>query len=68
MLNTFATLAGGTGAMVTALVMKSLGLGTVIVALAGLFFLLAVLVIIVGRVFLSRDAVGEERTASPQAS
>ena len=54
--------------MMTALVMKSVGLGTVILALAGLFFLLAVLVVIVGRVFLSRDAVDEELTASPQAS
>lgn len=68
MLNTCATLAGGTAAMVTALIMKSVGLGTVILSLAGLFLLLALLVIIVGVVFLNRDAVGEERAASSQAS
>jgi predicted MFS family arabinose efflux permease len=67
-LNTCATLAGGTAAMVTAIVMKSVGLGAVILSLAGLFFLLAVLVVVAGLFFLGRDAVGVEHGTSPQAS
>jgi predicted MFS family arabinose efflux permease len=59
-LNTCSTLAGGTAAMMTALAMKAVGLGTVFFSLAGLFFLLAVLVVIAGVFFLKRDAVGEE--------
>jgi predicted MFS family arabinose efflux permease len=56
-LNTCATLAGGTAAMVTALIMKKVGLGTVISSLAGLFFALAILVGVAGAWFLQRDTV-----------
>jgi len=57
LLNTGATLAGGTAAMLTALVMKRVGLGAVISSLAGLFLLLTVLVLLAGYRFLKRDAV-----------
>jgi MFS family permease len=56
-LNTCSTLAGGTAAMVTALIMKRVGLGTVISSLAGLFLVLAALVVVAGFRFLTQDAV-----------
>lgn len=58
-LNTCSTLAGGTAAMVTALVMKAVGLGTVILSLSSLFFLLAVLVWVAGRFFFQQNSAGE---------
>ena len=56
-LNTCSTLAGGTAALVTALIMRRVGLGSVISSLAGLFLVLAVLVIVAGFRFLKQDAV-----------
>jgi len=56
-LNTCATLAGGTAAMVTALVMKRVGLGTVISSMAVLFLALAALVVVAGFRLLKHDAV-----------
>ncbi len=55
-LNTCATLAGGTAAMVTALIMKRVGLGIVISSLAALFLILGTLVIVAGVRYLKRDA------------
>jgi len=55
-LNTCATLAGGTAAMVTALIMKRVGLGIVISSLAVLFLILGTLVIVAGVRYLERDA------------
>jgi hypothetical protein len=59
-LNTCSTLAGGTAAMVTALVMKRVGLGTVISSLAGLFLVIGALVVVAGVWFLERDAMAKE--------
>jgi predicted MFS family arabinose efflux permease len=53
-LNTCSTLAGGTAAMVTAIVMKRVGLGMVISSLAGLFLVLGALVIVAGVRYLTR--------------
>lgn len=54
-INACATLAGGTAAMAAALVMKNVGLGAVITSLAGLFLLLAIVVLLAGYVFLRRS-------------
>lgn len=59
-LNTCATLAGGTAAMATALVMKKVGLGAVISSLAGLFLILAIVVAAAGTWFLKSDEVASE--------
>lgn len=59
-LNTCGTLAGGMAAMLTAVIMSKVGLGSVISSLGLLFFLMAVLLILAGYVLLRRDAVGED--------
>lgn len=60
LLNTAGTVAGGVAAMVTALMMKRFGLGTIIASLGALYVLMASALIIVGLVLLPHDAVSPE--------
>ena len=59
LMNTFATLAGGCAAMITALVMKRLGLGTVIGTLSVLFAFMVLLMVLIAFCLLKRDKVQE---------
>jgi predicted MFS family arabinose efflux permease len=59
LMNAFGTLAGGCAAMITALVMKRFGLGTVIASLGALFGIMVVLLVFVAYGSLKHDRVSE---------
>jgi hypothetical protein len=58
-LNMAACLAGGIAAMVAALTMEKYGLGVLIASGGGLFFLLALVLVVAANAFLHRDLVSE---------
>jgi hypothetical protein len=63
-LNMASCLAGSLSAMVTALMMKKYGLGLLIASGGGLFFLMALVLVVAAMVFLRRDFVSEGKSVS----
>ena len=63
-LNMAACLAGGLSAMVTALTMKKYGLGPLIASGGGMFFLLALVLVVAAMAFLHRDFLLESSDES----
>jgi hypothetical protein len=61
-----ACLAGSLSAMVSALVMKKHGLGVPIASGGGMFFLLALVLVVAAYAFLHRDFVSESSDKSVQ--
>jgi MFS family permease len=63
-LNMASCLAGSLSAMVTALMMKKYGLGLLIASGGGLFFLMALVLVVAAMAFLQRDFVSEGKSVS----
>jgi MFS family permease len=63
-LNMAGCLAGGLSSMVAALMMKKYGLGLLIACGGGMFFLLALVLVVAAQAFLRRDFVLERKSVS----